>query len=261
MSHGLVYDRELAIKQEQVARSPDMVAQRKRMHAALNLRPGERVLEVGCGNGIMAFEMANPVAPSGTVTGADISTAMVAMARNLCAALQNVECVEADAADLPFADGSFDVVTLTQCLCLVSDIEAAIEQIFRVLRIGGRAVILETDWDTLVWNSTEPCLMNKVMGIYKEVYTDARLPRTLSRRLKSAGFDIQGRDQFAMLNWTFEPDSYSGHQIGFTRALADNHHLLSSSELEAWVKSIQKVADADEYFFSLNRYIFSAAKP
>lgn len=64
-----------------------------------------------------------------------------------------------------------------------------------------------------------------------------------------------------MLNWTFDPDTFSGHQIGFTRVLAENHPLLSSDELETWLQSIQKVADAEEYFFSLNRFIFSAVKP
>lgn len=64
-----------------------------------------------------------------------------------------------------------------------------------------------------------------------------------------------------MLNWTFDPNTYSGHQIGFTRALVENHHVLSAGELEAWLQSIRMAAEADEYFFSLNRYIFSAVKP
>jgi SAM-dependent methyltransferase len=186
---------------------------------------------------------------------------MVAMARDLCAALVNVEFMQADAADLPYAGGSFDVVTVAQCLCLVADVEAAVGEISRVLKPGGRAVILETDWDTLVWNCTEPRLMDKIMAIYKDVYTDARLPRRLSRLLKRAGLDIRGRDQFAMLNWTFDPDTYSGHQIDFTRGLVENHHVLPAGELEAWLQSIRMAAEADEYFFSLNRYIFSAVKP
>lgn len=260
MSRGLVYNKELSIKQALVAKSPDMVAQRRRMHATLNLQRGEQVLEIGCGNGVMAGEMAPSVAPTGRVTGADVSPAMVAMARTLCASLVNVEFIEADAAALPFADGSFDVVTATQCLCLVSNVEAAIREMFRVLKPGGRAVMLETDWDTLVWNCTEPRLMDKIMAIYKDAYTDAHLPRTLSKLLRSAGFDIRGRDQFAMLNWAFDPDTYSGHQIDFTMALVKNHQVLSDGELEAWLQSIRLAAEADEYFFSLNRYIFSAVK-
>ena len=260
MSQGFVYDQELALKQALVARSPDMVAQRKRMHAALDLQPGEHVLEIGSGNGIMACEMADAVAPAGIVTGADISAQMVAMARSLCAPRANVEFIVADAMDLPLADASFDVVTATQCLCLVSDVEAAVGEMYRALRPGGRAVILETDWDTLVWNCTEPGLMDKVMAIYKGAYADPRLPRALSRVLRRAGFEIRARDQFAMLNWTFDPDTFSGHQIGFTREVVGSSRV-SNGEFEIWLKSILMAAEADEYFFSLNRYVFSAVKP
>ena len=81
----LEYDREFCRRQAAVAMSPDMAAQRQRMLAVLDLRPGERVLEVGCGNGIMVGEIAGSVAPTGTVTGADISPDMVEMARRHCA--------------------------------------------------------------------------------------------------------------------------------------------------------------------------------
>ena len=231
------------------------------MHAALALRPGERVLEIGCGNGLMAFEMAESVSPSGAVSGVDISAEMVGMARRVCASLSNVEFTEANAIDLPFANGSFDVVTITQCLCLVPDVGQAVGEAARVLKSGGRAVILETDWDTLVWNSTDPLLMERVTGIYKAVYVDARLPRRLSKLLKKSGLEIRARDQFAILNWTFDPDTFSGHQIGFIRALADSNHLLSASEIDAWAQSIRDAGDVDEYFFSLDRYIFTAVKP
>jgi ubiquinone/menaquinone biosynthesis C-methylase UbiE len=129
---ALAFDRDLSVKQDQVSRVPDMVAQRRRMHAVLDIRPGERVLEIGCGSGIMSYELAGAVTPRGTVTGADISPEMVKMATNLCAALPNVEFIKADAADLPFGGGSFDVVTATQCLCYVSDVEAALREMFRV---------------------------------------------------------------------------------------------------------------------------------
>jgi hypothetical protein len=103
--------------------------------------------------------------------------------------------------------------------------------------------------------------MEKIIAMYKNVYVNARLPRTLSKLLRQAGFNIHNREQFAILNWSFDPDTFSGHQIEFTRALAHNHQVLSSRELDDWPKSIQVAAEADEYFFSLSRYIFSAIRP
>jgi ubiquinone/menaquinone biosynthesis C-methylase UbiE len=136
----MVYDQELSKKQGEVALCADMVAQRTRMHGALDLRPGERVLEIGSGNGIMAREMAEAVGKDGWVTGVDISSAMVSQARAHCTQLQNATFIEGDAVALPIPSGSFDVVTITQCLCFVADLNAAVTEIHRVLRPGGRAV-------------------------------------------------------------------------------------------------------------------------
>lgn len=80
----LDYDHALSIKQRDVAMTPDMVDQRARVRQALQLRPGEHVLEVGCGNGLLATEMVAGVGNMGQVTGADISPAMVSLASELC---------------------------------------------------------------------------------------------------------------------------------------------------------------------------------
>jgi arsenite methyltransferase len=260
MNGNLVYDQDLSQKQGEVALCADMVGQRRRMMALLQLAPGESVLEIGSGNGMMAHDMALAVGELGNITGLDISGAMVTMARGHCAGLPNVTFVEADAVTLPFADRSFDVVTITQCLCLVADIDAAVGELARVLKPGGRAVILETDWDTLVWNSTKPDLMDKIMRLYKDAYVDARLPRRLGRLLKSAGIEVTGHDQFAMLNWSFERDSYSGHQVAFVKEMMNASDAVTGAELADWEQGIMAMAQADEYFFSLNRYIFICSK-
>lgn len=261
MTGALVYEKELSQKQGEVALCGDMVAQRRRMQAILNLQQGELVLEIGSGNGLMAREMALSVGAKGRVTGADISATMVAMAREHCADLRNAHFVEADAIALPFPDSTFDVVTITQCLCLVAEIDTAVSEIARVLRPGGRAVILETDWDTLVWNCTNPLLMTKVMDLYKGVYVDARLPRRLGKLLKIAGMEVTGSDQFAMLNWRYDRDTYSGHQISFVKELMAGSDAVTRAELSDWEQGIMATAEADEYFFSLNRYILISTRP
>jgi ubiquinone/menaquinone biosynthesis C-methylase UbiE len=260
MAGVMVYDQVLSNKQGEVALCADMVAQRARMHGALGLRPGERVLEIGSGNGIMAREMAETVGKDGWVTGVDISSAMVTQARAHCVQFPNAFFVEGDAVALPIPSGSSDVVTITQCLCFVSDLEAAVAEIHRVLRAGGRVVILETDWDTLVWNSSNPALMKRVMDGYKAAYADAFLPRRLGKLLEGAGITVTGHDQFAMLNWRYEPDSYSGHLIEFTKELVQQSNKLNPEELIDWEKSIMATAERNEYFFSLNRYIFACSK-
>jgi arsenite methyltransferase len=255
----LQYDHDMSVKQLNVAMTPDMVGQRAHVMSALQLRPGERVLEVGCGNGLLAVQMVDAVGQQGHVIGVDVSHAMIAMARDAFTDHPNMQFTVGDAACLPIKDASIDVAVTVQCLCFVPDVSAALSELLRVLRPGGRLVILDTDWDTLVWNSSRPELMVTVMDMYKAVYVDARLPRILSRELASSGFKVCARNQFAILNWHLDPDTYSSHQIGFTRSVAESS--VSRAQLDAWAQGIQSAADAGAYFFNLNRYIFCASKP
>lgn len=260
MSTDFQYDEDFSRKQEQLAKTPDMVAQRQAMHSALSLQPGERVLDVGSGNGIMVREMAETVGPGGKATGVDASEAMVDMARKLCSTFPGIEFKQANAEKLPFSDHAFDVITSAQCLCFVPGVDAALAEMHRVLRPGGRVVILDSDWGSLVWNCSNQALMDKMMSWFTGAYVDSHLPRTLSKRLTQVGFKITGRDSFAVVNWTDDPDTYAGLQIGFIEPMSEASDAISREELQEWLADLQEKSDSGEYFFSLNRYVFTAAK-
>jgi ubiquinone/menaquinone biosynthesis C-methylase UbiE len=105
--------------------------------ARVRPQPGERVLDVACGTGAVARLAAERVGPSGTVVGADASAGMLGAARRVPAALP-IEWREADAASLPFADASFDLVLCQQGLQFFPDRVAALREMRRVLGPGGR---------------------------------------------------------------------------------------------------------------------------
>jgi demethylmenaquinone methyltransferase/2-methoxy-6-polyprenyl-1,4-benzoquinol methylase len=111
------------------------------------LRPGQRVLDLAGGTGDLAALMAPRVAPGGSVVLSDINVAMLARGRDrlLDRGLtgEAVQYCLADAEALPFADGSFDVVTMAFGLRNVTRKEAALAAIYRVLRPGGQALVLE----------------------------------------------------------------------------------------------------------------------
>jgi arsenite methyltransferase len=104
------------------------------------LGEGERVLDLGSGAGTDSLVAAQMVGAEGHVVGLDMTPEMLAKARAGAAAsgLENVEFVEGEAEQLPFADESFDVVISNGVIDLIPDKDAVFAELFRVLRPGGR---------------------------------------------------------------------------------------------------------------------------
>jgi arsenite methyltransferase len=104
------------------------------------LAPGEDVLDLGSGAAMDSLVASQMVGPDGSVTGVDMTPAMLERARRAAAEMGagNVRFVEGQAEDLPFADASFDVVISNGVIDLIPDKDAVFDELFRVLRPGGR---------------------------------------------------------------------------------------------------------------------------
>jgi demethylmenaquinone methyltransferase / 2-methoxy-6-polyprenyl-1,4-benzoquinol methylase len=121
---------------------------RRRAAALAALSPGGRALDVATGTGDLAFELARVVSPGGEVIGADFSERMLTIARQKAPArhLDDTVALEfcfADALGLPFADGQFDAATVGFGARNFSDLRAGLREMVRVVRPGGRVVVLE----------------------------------------------------------------------------------------------------------------------
>jgi SAM-dependent methyltransferase len=108
------------------------------------LQPGEKVLDVGCGDGSATAEAARLVAPGGSAVGVDISAAMIDLAHRRAAAagVGNVEFVAADAQTHPFPDGGFDAVISRFGVTFFADPRAAFANLARSLHPNGRLVFV-----------------------------------------------------------------------------------------------------------------------
>lgn len=109
----------------------------RRAMAALNLRPGERVLDIGCGAGQTTLDLAQAVAPDGHVLGVDISRPLLEVARRREGGA-SVAFLEADAQTHAFKPAEFDVVFSRFGVMFFADPEAAFANIHRALKPGGR---------------------------------------------------------------------------------------------------------------------------
>jgi len=111
-----------------------------------NIRPGQQVLDLAGGTGDLVLMIAPRVGPQGRVVLSDINNAMIrtGRARLLDRGIAgNVEYVQADAERLPFPDNSFDCITMAFGLRNVTHKQAALDAMYRVLKPGGRLLILE----------------------------------------------------------------------------------------------------------------------
>ncbi len=141
---------------------------------AAGIRPGDRVLDVACGTGVLTREAARRSGPSGRVSGLDANPGMLAVAREQAAAAPAsaamvpeapIEWHQDRAESLPFADASFDVVTSQFGLMFFSDRAGAIAEMRRVLRPGGRlAVAVWTAIDAIPAFAAELALFERLAG-------------------------------------------------------------------------------------------------
>jgi demethylmenaquinone methyltransferase/2-methoxy-6-polyprenyl-1,4-benzoquinol methylase len=118
---------------------------RERAADRAELGRGDSALDVCCGTGDLSFELARRVAPGGSVVGCDFSEPMLDLAREK-AAEREIEAVRfewADALELPYDSGRFDAVTVGFGVRNLADVEAGLRELSRVLRAGGRLVVLE----------------------------------------------------------------------------------------------------------------------
>lgn len=120
------------------------------------VRPGHKVLDLAGGTGDLTAMFSRRVGPTGQVILADINESMLNVGKDKLrdmGLVQNIQYVQANAEALPFADNSFDIITIAFGLRNVTNKDAALRSMFRVLKPGGRLLVLEFSKPTQEWLS------------------------------------------------------------------------------------------------------------
>jgi arsenite methyltransferase len=250
------FDEDGARRIESVYQTPDIVEQRRRVLERLALKPGERVVDLGCGPGLLTVEMADEVGSAGRVDGIDASPSMLVLAERRCASRPWVHLHAGQVTALPFEDAWFDVAVCTQVYEFVADIPLALRELRRVLRPGGRALVVDTDWESCVWHSSDDARMREVLTCWNTHCPHPHLPRVLASRLRQAGFTMTAVGVIPIVNVAFDPRTYSGGALELIAEYASRH--LDSERAAAWADDLRALGARGEYFFSLNRYVFEA---
>jgi arsenite methyltransferase len=261
MSTGLQFNDEVTRSLESLYFTKDAIRRRDAVLNALQLQPGERVLDIGSGPGFLAAQMADAVGPSGKIQGIDASKPMLELARKRCADKPWVDLQTGDATRLPVSDAAFDVAVSVQVYEYIADVMTALSEMYRALRPGGRAVVVSTDWDAIAWHASDRQRMNRVLAAFAEhcAYTD--LPRTVASKMKQVGFQVLEQRVIPQFNPVYDPDTYSFQIARLIRSFVAGRKGVTEKEAAAWAEDLRQTGERGEYFFSLNQYLCLAVKP
>ncbi len=236
-----------------------------------HLRPGMQLLDVGCGPGSITVGLADAVRP-GQVRAIDLSEDVLAVARRLAdeRATTTVRFERADLYDLPYPDGSFDVVYAHQVLQHLPRPVEALARMERLLRPGGVVAVRDSDYGTCTWSPADGRL-ERWLAVYHAVArrngAEPDAGRYLHGWLRAAGFldiDLSGT------TWTFPGyDSVADWATSWAeRTVSSNlatqaveYGIASREELEAIAEGFREWARDPAAFFSIGHVEAIGRKP
>ncbi len=228
----------------------------------LEAKAGAKLLDVGCGPGTDARELAALVGPDGRVVGVDKSETMIAEARQL---IQNqnlpLQYQIGDAYGLEFADNAFDGCRADRVLHHLDRPQTALAEIIRVVRPGGWIVLVDPDFDGFLIDSPDKAATRKVMQKRSDLYPNGRCGRQLFGLLKKAGLtDVT----VAPTPIVFEDfDFVDQHVLGLRDAAEALRHSgeLSSQQVEDWLGQLAQASREGLFFCMTLLFIARGRKP
>jgi ubiquinone/menaquinone biosynthesis C-methylase UbiE len=255
---GIEFTEEAARRLEAMYITADVAAQRAETRRLLQLTAGEAVIDIGCGPGFLSEDIAEAVGSSGSVTGIDVSPDFISLAERR-STHANATYRPGDATNIDAPDNSFDVAVCTQVAEYIPDVDRALAEALRVLRPGGRALFVATDWDSVVWHSDFPDRMTAVLAAWDAHCAHPSLPRMMAARLRTAGFAFTDAQVFPILNLVWDDDSYSKGLTALVRNFLGDAGA-DTLDADGWAQELPALSAEGRYFFSICRFIFRATK-
>ncbi len=232
---------------------------KRRLNELLNLRPGRRVLDLGCGTGDDARDMALSVGKDGLVVGVDNSQAMVTLANERARSSGlAVEFHVADALKLPFPDGHFDGSRADRSLMHVPDARGALAEMIRVTRPGGPIVIYEVDFETLLLDSPHKILTRTIAHTWCDGFRNGWLGRHIPAIVGELGLkDIIVEPYTLMLT----PELALPLLGSTTSDRAAAAGAITAEQARQWVEHLADLERRGCFFSSLSGYLVAGRKP
>lgn len=238
---------------------PEYARIRRTLSDGLAPLSGQKILDVGCGTGDDARELAERVGPDGLVVGTDVSDAMVAEARRRAGGSRlPVEFKRDDVRDLAFPDATFDGVRAKLVLMHCADVPAAAREMLRVTRPGGRVAVFDYDFETTTVDHPDERITRQIVRCCADGHENRWSGRQLRRRFLDLGLrDLRVRAHTVIMPLSFFRTSVGGR---LAAAQADGSLALTAEQLAGWWRTLAEAEARGRFFASLTGFAVTGTR-
>ena len=242
---------------EKRSRTPDMQAINQKLCETVAAQPGERLLEVGSGSGILCRMLAPQLQPGGQIVGVDISPEMTLEAQKYALAeeIDNGITFETCAAEsLPYPEANFDGAIAARLLLHAAEPEAVIHEMKRVVKPGGRVVVMDWDFDTVTVDHPDRELSRRLLHWRNDHHGGNNWSgRQLWRRMSNAG--LQNLSVHPWVSITHSEEDGLTQSLWRAAQVACEAGVISPVEQDDWVNELKDRIRAGIFFASIVYFI------
>jgi SAM-dependent methyltransferase len=240
---------------------PAMRLAKERSFALLGLRAGLHVLDVGCGPGDDAREMAERVAPGGRVVGVDIDPMMLTEAeRRSEGVAQRVQFRQGDVYAIDERDASFDACRAERVFLHLAEPARALAQMMRVIKPGGRIVVLDRDIETRTIDAPDRAATRAIVNFWCDSFFGGWVGRALPRLFREAGLLDVWVEPVTVVDTDYATFN-AQYDLPRIVAQAEAGGAISAEAGARWLASIVERADRGSFFTSMTCFVVSGRKP